>query len=129
MGATPAADTFVKMLEADTAWLFRLLRQCARVRVLFLAGAVSKREYMFEFLRRVAPSLGYRLEPTGFASSETRRQSPRFLRLQGPGLDLPAFFLSNSPSSRTAGAMRDAFETAAVALCDSGFTAEIEGTP
>src|ERR671913_377810 len=63
MSTAPDQDRFAGMLEADARWLFRLLPQCPHARVMFLAGAVSKREYLFEFVRRVAPVSGFRLDP------------------------------------------------------------------
>ena len=84
MSAAPDQDRFAGMLEADARWLFRLLPLCPRGRVMFLAGAVSKREYLFEFVRRVAPVSGFRLDPVEHATEDKRRQAPRFLRSTAP---------------------------------------------
>jgi hypothetical protein len=123
MTAAPDQTGFARMLDADVRWLFRLLPLCSRARVLFLAGAVSKREYLFEFLRRVAPTSSFRFAQVGFATEDTRRQASRFLRLTGPAVDLPVFSIGNSPSSRNAGAMRADFERARGALVVNGFRA------
>lgn len=123
MGSAPDQAAFVRMLEADAGWMFRLLPLCANVRMMFLAGAVSKKEYMFEFLRRVAPRFDFSLEMQRFVTTETKRQSPRLLRLCGRGVNLPVFFVSNSPSSRQVQRMLDDFARSYQALRDAGFTA------
>ena len=121
MSAAPDQTSFARMLDADVRWLFRLLPLCSGARVMFVGGSVSKRDNLFEFLRRVAPAAGFRLEPTGFATDDTRRQAPRFLRLTGPGVNLSVFSIGNSPSSRNAGAMLADFERSRGSLVVNGF--------
>jgi hypothetical protein len=129
MSAAPDQAGFERMLDNDARWLFKLLPLCPHARVMFLAGAVSKREYLFEFLRRVAPASGFRLEPVEFATDDKRRQAPRFLRLTGPGLTLSVFSVGNSPSSRNSGAMFADLARSRGSLVVNGFRATGSSTP
>lgn len=95
MGSANQA-AFSRMVEADAAWFFRLLPLCPAARVLLLAGCVTKRWYMNEFLARVATASGFQLHGKGEAKGEGR---VGFYRLTGPGVDLPVFSCSVSPSS------------------------------
>lgn len=123
MSAVRDHEAFSQMLESDVVWLFRLLPLCPWLRVMFIAGASSKREYLFEFFKRVAPRSGCELEADAYATTDRRRQASRFFRLRTPVGVLPVFFVSNSPSSRNPRAMREAFEAASGALRNRGFAA------
>ena len=46
MWGVPDKAVFARMLDTDVRWLFRLLSQCPRGRGMFIAGTVSKAEYM-----------------------------------------------------------------------------------
>lgn len=97
MGAVTDWKLFLDMVEEDVQWFFRLLPLCGRAKVLLAAGCVTKRWYINDFIKRVAPLRGFRLEgrpgPSGSARIGVHR-------LVGPGVDLPLFFCSVSPSAR-----------------------------
>jgi hypothetical protein len=129
MSAAPDEAAFARMLDADVRWLFRLLPLCAHARVVFVAGPATKREYLFEFLRRLAPASGFRLEPVAFATDDKRRQAPRFLRLIGHGRTLPVFSVGDSPSRRYTSAMITDFMRARATLVMNKFVSGRTGGP
>jgi hypothetical protein len=98
MGAVPDWELFLDMVEEDIGCFFRLLPLCRRARVLLAAGCVTKRWYFNDFIRRVAPRHGFRLE--GRAGSRGAGRVG-IHRLAGGGVDLPLFFCSVSPSCST----------------------------
>ena len=95
MGSHADWKEFARLVEADARWFFELLPLCRTARALLMAGCVTKRWYINDFIARIAPSNGYRL--TGRAES-TGEGRVGFHRLVGPGCDLPVFFCSVSPS-------------------------------
>jgi hypothetical protein len=97
MGSQSDHAGFARLVEQDAKWFFELLPLCQALRVLLVAGCVTKRWYMHDFLARVASAFGYSL--TGHAES-TGTGRVGFLHLAGPGCDLPVFFCSVSPSGR-----------------------------
>ncbi|SRR5258705_13856756 len=91
------ARLYTQMLEADVCKFFELLTHCRSARALLLAGC-SPKGYVNDFLIRIAPRHGFRLEGQAEPRGEGR---VGFYRLYGPGgVDLPAFFCSVSPSGR-----------------------------
>lgn len=88
-------DTFLAMVKEDARWFFELLPECKATRLMLIAGSVTGRYYMDEFVECVAYRYGYKLEepPT------PRGKGFGFNCLIGPGIDLPIFFSSLSPSS------------------------------
>ena len=88
-------QAFARLVEADVRWFFKLLPLCKNAKVLLMAGCVTKRWYMHDFIARVAPCYEYNL--TGNADS-TGEGRVGFLRLRGSAIDLPVFFCSVSPS-------------------------------
>jgi hypothetical protein len=95
-GADPSQ--FAEMVESDVHWFFELLPICREVRLLLLAGCVTKKWYINDFLARMAPRFGYQL--TGKAESRGKGRVG-FHCLVGPGVNLDAFFCSVSPSGLT----------------------------
>ena len=96
MGGVTNWKLFLDMIEADMRWFFQLLALCRSAKALLAAGCVTKRWYINDFVRRVAPQHGFRLD--GHAD---RRGAGRvgIHRLVGVGVDLPMFFCSVSPSA------------------------------
>jgi hypothetical protein len=90
-------SAFGAMIENDVESFFDLLPLCAEVRCLLLAGCVTKRWYMHDFLRRTAPRFGFSLHET---SGTAGRASTSILRMTGRRVSLPVFFCSVSPSAR-----------------------------
>lgn len=89
---------FERLMEHDARWFFQILPLCHNARALLIAGAVTKREYINEFIGRIAPSYGHRL--TGEWRRTPGSGKVGFHRLVGPACDLPVFFCSVSPSGR-----------------------------
>ena len=94
MGSHSDWKGFARLVEADARWFFELLPFCRAARALLMAGCVTKRWYINDFIARIAPGYGYRL--TGSAES-TGEGRVGFQRLVGP-VDFPVFFCSVSPS-------------------------------
>jgi len=86
---------FGRLVEEDARWFFRLLPLCRSAKVLLMAGCVTKRWYMHDFIARIAPRYEYRLTGSADPNGEGRTG---FFRLCGPAVDLPVFFCSVSPS-------------------------------
>jgi hypothetical protein len=101
MGQVPY-DRFLEMVVHDLPWFFSALRLCPRLKAVLMAGAVTKKFYMNEFMSRYAKN--------GFAFTLARRLeaqsrgSTALYRLTGPGIDLPVFFYRRGPSARGGGA-------------------------
>ena len=95
MGSQSDWQGFAELMEADAVWFFELLPLCTSARALLMAGTVTKRWYINDFIARVAPRYGFRI--TGHAES-TGAGRVGFQRLIGPNFDLPVFFCSVSPS-------------------------------
>jgi hypothetical protein len=93
------ATLFTEMLETDVCKFFELLTHCRSARALLLAGCSPKR-YVSDFLMRVAPRHGFRLDLEGHVQQRNEGRAG-FYRLYGPtGVELPVFFCSVSPSAR-----------------------------
>lgn len=99
---SPAAQADVKgfwqMIEMDAKWFFQILPLCRSVRALLIAGTVTKRWWINDFIARIAPFYHYQLSGQAESTDEGR---VGFLRLTGPGCDLPVFYYSVSPSHNT----------------------------
>jgi hypothetical protein len=99
MGQVSEIDLFLKMVRADTKWLFRLLASLERPRLLLIAGCVTKKLYMVRFLRECAPSYGFLVLGKEQESGSGRVGYHAF---ESSGRQIPAFFCSVSPSERNA---------------------------
>lgn len=95
MGTHADPRGFARMVESDAKWFFELLPLCQAARALLMAGCVTNRWYINDFVARVAHSYDYEL--TGRAES-TGKGRVGFHRLIGHGRNLPVFFCSISPS-------------------------------
>ena len=94
MGSTNQ-DTFLAMMKEDARWFFDFLPQCKSARLMLIAGSVTNRYRIDEFLECVAYKYGYKLEET----STPRGEGSGFNRLSGCGVNLSVFFSSVSPSA------------------------------
>jgi hypothetical protein len=97
MGSIHDWQGFANMVERDARWFFELLSICKRLKAVFLAGCVTKKWYMSEFVARIAPRYGYRV--TGMTEKSGAGRIG-FLRLHGPRGEIPMFFCSVSPSGQ-----------------------------
>jgi hypothetical protein len=86
---------FADMVESDAKWFFELLPLCQAARTLLIAGCVTKRWYINDFVARVARRYGYQFTGQAELTGEGR---VGFHHLTGPGCNLPVFFCSVSPS-------------------------------
>lgn len=88
---------FTEMVEQDSQWFFKLLPECNEITLLLFAGCVTNRRYINKFVERSAAKNGFQF--VGRATSSGKGRTG-FYQLRGPGIDLPAFFCSVSPSAR-----------------------------
>ena len=89
-------DTFLAMMKEDAKWFFELLPQCKSARVMLIAGSVTNRYRIDEFVECIAYRHGYKLDEP----SAPRAEGIGFNRLSGHGVDIPMFFSSVSPSDK-----------------------------
>jgi hypothetical protein len=97
MGAIVDWQLFGSMVERDAKWFFELISLLKRPQALLIAGCVTKRWYIHQFIARIAPQYGYRLEGK---AEQTGAGRVGFFRLHGPGQSIPVFFCSVSPSGQ-----------------------------
>jgi hypothetical protein len=95
MGSIADWQAFGRLVESDAQWFFKLLPLCKNSKAMLIAGCVTKRWYMHDFIQRVAPHYKYKLTGSAESIGEGR---VGFFRLEGPVVDLPVFFCSISPS-------------------------------
>jgi hypothetical protein len=95
MGSQQDWQGFSELMERDARWFFELLPLCKAVRALLMAGCVTKRWYINDFIARISSRYRYQLVGRAESSGEGRIG---FYHLIGPGRDLPMFFCSVSPS-------------------------------
>ena len=95
MGSISNWQEFASMVERDARWFFQLLTLPQAPRLILIAGCVTKRWYIDEFIARIAPAHGYELK--GY-SQKTGEGRIGHLKLIGPAYEVPVFFCSVSPS-------------------------------
>lgn len=95
MGSIADWKGFCEMVDHDARWFFELLPLCRSAQVILMAGCVTKRWYINDFISKIARSYGYRLTGSAESVGEGRVGVHRLI---GPGIDLPVFFCSVSPS-------------------------------
>ena len=89
---------FMDMVFSDLALFFSALKLCTRLRGALMAGSVTKRFYMDEFLRKYAP--GHDFELRVRTRFEAKRRAPTALyNLTGPVRSVPVFFCSSGPGA------------------------------
>jgi hypothetical protein len=91
-------DLFEQMLADDMRWFLGLLRHCREVKLILISGAVTKRYYINEFIRKHCLKYNYTLEGEFKRVNNPGKGKTAFHRLKGESLDIPAFFCSVSPS-------------------------------
>lgn len=110
MGKVPDDNLFLEMLKADARWFWKFLECCKSVRLLLIAGSVTKKHYIYEFVRKVIPQeyqfIGNFKRLTGCKNSGWTRT---FL-LKMPKKNIFVFFISVSPSAQNPDRMIDHIE-------------------
>lgn len=100
MGGIINKELFMEMIKEDILHLKDLLRHCTKARLILTAGAVTKRYWLYECLKRnfTTPEHGLDLE------GDTRRLngSPwsKMIQLKTPVRQIPLFFTTTGPASR-----------------------------
>lgn len=91
---------FREMVERDLWTFFGTLELCRAAEWLFIAGTVTGKFYINEFLQRYAPDHGYKLDGSFIRSQHAGRGKTAIHVLTGGGRKLNVFFCSSSPSDR-----------------------------
>jgi hypothetical protein len=99
MGSISNWQHFARMVERDARWFFELLALREAPRVILIAGCVTKRWFINDFIARIASTYGYELADKAEKSGEGR-VGFLCLRLLGRSGGIPVFFCSVSPSGR-----------------------------
>jgi hypothetical protein len=98
MSNLPDHDRFVLLVDQSLSWFWRCIQMAANLRLVLMAGAVSKKYYLNEFLRKTQNYNGNAL------IGKVSRSGKAFVgchQLSVSGKKIPVFFCSVSPSSRT----------------------------
>jgi hypothetical protein len=95
-----AADQslFLEMVERDLWVFFATLQLCQAARLVLLAGSVTGKYYMNEFLQRLAPAYGYTFDRPFNRRNHPGKGKTSWHWLSCAGRRLPVFFCSSSPS-------------------------------
>ena len=94
-------ELFLEMVQQDLWMFFATLDLCRKVKLLLIAGSVTGRYFMNEFLQRFAPNYGHAL---GGAFVRTAVKGPGktcWHELADSKRKLPTFFCSSGPASKT----------------------------
>lgn len=97
MGTISNWQLFASMVERDAQWFFELISLLKKPKALLIAGCVTKRWYINQFIARIAPKYGYRLVGRAEQSGTGR---VGFFHLRGKNQNIPVFFCSVSPSGQ-----------------------------
>jgi hypothetical protein len=100
MSRVPEVEIFAKMIREDLIW-FPALIECAKsAKILLIAGAVNREEYLIEFLAKH----GREDRITVVRKDNGTSRSLGFYELHFGSHSLPVFFSGSSPSARDNGA-------------------------
>jgi hypothetical protein len=89
---------FLEMVERDLWVFFATMQLCKNARLILMAGSVTGKYYMNEFLQRFAPNYGYDLDRPFNRNDQRGKGKISWHCLSGPDRQLPVFFCSSSPS-------------------------------
>jgi hypothetical protein len=98
MSNLPDHDRFALLVSQSLPWFWRCIQVVANLRLLLMAGAVTRKYYLNEFLAKTQSSDGNELV------GKVSRSGKAFVgyhQLRLSGKLFPVFFCSVSPSSRT----------------------------
>ena len=93
-------DLFSDLVEKDLKYFVTQLRAYPTIKYLYLAGAVTKKYYCIEFLRKNSNSQGYMLKPVMPFRRGGRGQVGLYKLDLGSETSRYLFFCSTSPSAR-----------------------------
>jgi hypothetical protein len=93
-------ELFLEMVERDLWTFFGTLGLCRKVEWVLMAGTVTGKYYINEFLQRHAPDYGYSLDGAFNRMEHPGRGKVAWHTLTGGGRALRVFFCSSSPSDR-----------------------------
>jgi len=93
-------DLFFNLVERDLEYLVKQLRAYPSIKYLYLAGAVTKKYYCIEFLKKKSNSQSYRLEHILPFQRGGRGQVGLYKLNLGDATSRYLFFCSTSPSAR-----------------------------
>lgn len=91
---------FLEMVERDLWTFFGTLQRCHKAEWVLMAGTVTGKYYLNEFLQRCAPDCGYSLDGPFNRLQHPGRAKVAWHSLSGSGRQLRVFFCSSSPSDR-----------------------------
>ena len=98
MSNLPDQDRFAFLVSQSLPWFWRCMQVVVNTRLILMAGAVTKKYYLNEFLGKAQSSNGNAL------FGKVSRGGKAFIgyhQLRVSGREIPVFFCSVSPSSRT----------------------------
>jgi hypothetical protein len=93
-------ELFLQMIGSDLWIFFGTLQLCQNAKLLLMAGSVTGRYYINEFLQRFALSYGYSLDGAFSRSASRGKGKVAFHTLSAGGRKIDVFFCSTSPSDR-----------------------------
>lgn len=93
-------ELFLEMVQRDLWAFFGTLELCAKASLIMMAGSVTGRYYINEFVQRFAPDFGYSLDGAFNRSEHPGRGKTAWHELSGGGRKLKVFFCSSSPADR-----------------------------
>jgi hypothetical protein len=93
-------ELFLDMVERDLWVFFGTLELCSKAKLVMMAGSVTGKYYINEFLRKFAPNCGHSLDGAFNRLEHPGRAKTALHVLSGGGRDLKVFFCSSSPSDR-----------------------------
>jgi hypothetical protein len=90
---------FLDMIERDLWTLFGTLEFCRKAKLILMAGSVTGRYYINEFIQRFAREHGFSLDGAFDRLEHRGSGKTAFHTLSGSGRHLQVFFCSTSPSA------------------------------
>jgi hypothetical protein len=99
MGGLPC-EKFLEMIEFDLPLFFESILLARSAKVLLMAGSVTKKFYLNEFLQKHAPQFGYELQGEFQRRPGGRMTCRHELVSKAGNFCLPVFFFSRGPTFR-----------------------------
>jgi uracil-DNA glycosylase len=93
-------EKFLEMIESDLPIFFETILLCRSAKVVLMAGAVTKRFYINEFLQKHAPRFGYELQGEFHRRPGGRMSCWHDLVSKDGHFRIPVFFFSRGPAFR-----------------------------
>ena len=92
-------ELFLEMIQRDLWVFFATLDLCRNAKLLLIAGSVTGRYYINEFLQRFAPDYGYALGGAFDRGQCKGKGKTCWHELSSPSRKLPVFFCSCGPAA------------------------------